>query len=180
MVYTALFSEKPQYSNQLWKGNSRFCFLSWVAALEGLVIMKFLKQNLTFSNISKPFCIKTLLRFWQMEKSIPQDKISCCKKKGCLLLWPDSGSLSLQLRQNHDVAGRVRLFRFQEIQKNHPFPIPNYSAHFFTCWGLHLELVFQWGICISLLHGLQFWLQFVAVTPLEKLWPRKLSPPALC
>ena len=43
----------------------------------------------------------------------------------CLLLGPDSGSSSLQLSQCYDGAVRVNgLPRFQEIQKDHSFPIP--------------------------------------------------------
>ena len=53
--------------------------------------------------------------------------LSCCKKD--CLIWPESGSLSLQLGQHCDVAVRVDgLFRFQEVQKDHPFAIPKYSV----------------------------------------------------
>jgi len=56
------------------------------------------------------------------------------QEKGRLLLWPDSGNSSLQLRQSCDVAVKVDgLSRFKEIQKDHPFPIPKDSAHHFTC-----------------------------------------------
>jgi hypothetical protein len=56
------------------------------------------------------------------------------QEKGCLLLWPDSGNLSLQLSQHFDVAVRVDgLSGFKEIQKDHAFPIPKDSAHHFTC-----------------------------------------------
>jgi len=55
------------------------------------------------------------------------------QEKGCLLLWPDSGNLSLQLSQHCDVAVRVGgLSGFKEIQKCHPFPISKDSAHHFT------------------------------------------------
>lgn len=51
------------------------------------------------------------------------------KKKLCLL-QPDSGSVSLQLRQGHNIKVRVeRLSRFHKIQKDHPFPTPKlYTA----------------------------------------------------
>jgi len=55
------------------------------------------------------------------------------QESGCLLLWPDSGNLSLQLNQRRDVAvGVDGLSGFKEIQKDHPFPIPKDSAHHFT------------------------------------------------
>jgi len=55
------------------------------------------------------------------------------REKDCLLLCPDSGNLSLQLSQCRDVVVRVDgLSGFKEIQKDHPFPIPNDSAHHFT------------------------------------------------
>jgi len=57
------------------------------------------------------------------------------QERGCLLLWPDSGSLSLQLSQCHDVAVRINGSRnhgFQEIHKDHPIPIPKDRAHHFT------------------------------------------------
>jgi len=47
------------------------------------------------------------------------------QEKGSLLLWPDSGSLSLQLSQCHNTAIRGDgLSKFQQIQKDRPFPIP--------------------------------------------------------
>ena len=56
------------------------------------------------------------------------------EEKESLFLWTDSGSLSLQLSQHCDVADRVDdLSKFKEIQKDHPFPIPNDSVHHFTC-----------------------------------------------
>jgi len=59
--------------------------------------------------------------------------IVALQEKGCLLLWPDSGSLSLHHSQCHDVAVRVDgLFSFQEIQMDHPLPIPKDSPHHFT------------------------------------------------
>ena len=56
------------------------------------------------------------------------------------------------------------LFGFQEIQKDHPFPIPKESTHYFTHWGLHLELFLWWGIHRPPLYGLPFWLWLLAVT----------------
>ena len=52
--------------------------------------------------------------------------------KGCLLLWHDSGNTSLQLSQCRDVAVRVGLSGFKEIQKDRPFPTLKDSAHHFT------------------------------------------------
>jgi len=46
------------------------------------------------------------------------------QEKVCLLLWSDPGSLSLQLSQHCNVAVRIYcLSKFQEIQKDDPFPI---------------------------------------------------------
>jgi len=61
--------------------------------------------------------------------------LSCCKRKA-IYLWPDCGSLSLQLSQCHDSVFRVDLSGFQETQKDHPLPILKDSVHCFTCWGL--------------------------------------------
>jgi len=47
------------------------------------------------------------------------------QEKGCCLLWPNSGSLSLQLSQHDDLlVGVDGLSEFQEIQKDHPFLSP--------------------------------------------------------
>ena len=55
-------------------------------------------------------------------------------EKCCVLLWPDSGSLSLQFNQCQDVVVRVDgLSEFQEIQKDRPFPMLKDSAHHCTC-----------------------------------------------
>ena len=52
------------------------------------------------------------------------------QEKGCLLLWPDSESLSLHLSLHYSVAVRVDgLSGFQEIQKDNPFPIPKNSIY---------------------------------------------------
>lgn len=62
--------------------------------------------------------------------------ITVLQEKGCLLLWSDSGSLSLRLSQSHHVAVRVDgLSRFQEIQKNHPIQICS------ACTGADIELM---------------------------------------
>ena len=46
------------------------------------------------------------------------------QERVCLLLWPESGSSSLQLSQHHNVAVRAdSLSVFQEIQKDQPLPI---------------------------------------------------------
>ena len=88
------------------------------------------------------------------------------QEKGCLLLWPDSGNSSLQLSQRRDIAIRFdRLSGFKEVQKDSPFPKPKDNAHHFTRWGQHLELFLWWGIRMSPLHGLPFWLRLVVVTP---------------
>lgn len=78
---------------------------------------------------------------------------------GCLL-WPDSGSLSLQLRHHHHhyhvVVRPDGLSEFQEIQMDHSLPIPKYI----TCWGLSLDLFFlgnlqvaiPWTAILTLVH----------------------------
>ena len=61
--------------------------------------------------------------------------------------------------------GRVdNLSRFLEIQKDHPLPISEDSAHHFTLRRLHLEFFFQWGIHVLPLHRLLFWLWLIVVT----------------
>lgn len=46
-------------------------------------------------------------------------------------LWPDFGNSGLQLSQRHSVGGSVDGGSvFQEIQKDHPFPIPDSVHHF--------------------------------------------------
>jgi predicted membrane protein len=54
---------------------------------------------------------------------------------------------------------------FKEIQYDHPFPIPKGSANHFTRWGQRHELFLLWGIHMSPLHGVPFWLRLVVVTP---------------
>lgn len=52
--------------------------------------------------------------------------LSCCKRK---VLWPDCGSSSLQLSWCCDLVARVGGFSgFQEIQKDHSFPISKDST----------------------------------------------------
>lgn len=88
------------------------------------------------------------------------------QEKSCLLLWPDLRNSSLQLSQHCDVMVTADgLSGFQEIQKDHPFPIPQDSAYHFTCWELHLGLFLQWGIHMSPLHGLLLSLWLVVLTP---------------
>ena len=58
--------------------------------------------------------------------------VNVLPEKECLLLWPDSGSLSLQFSQHHSEVVTVDgLSGFQEIQKDDPFAIPKESAHDF-------------------------------------------------
>jgi len=58
-----------------------------------------------------------------------------------ILLWLDSGSSGLQLSQHFYVGVTTGgLSAFQEIQKDHAFPIPENSAHQFRYWGLSPEL----------------------------------------
>jgi len=60
--------------------------------------------------------------------------INMLKEKDCLFLWPDFESLSHQFSQCRSVAVRADgLSGFQDIQKDHPFPVPRDSAHHFTC-----------------------------------------------
>lgn len=48
--------------------------------------------------------------------------VTVLQERGCLLLWPDSVSLSLQLSQHWDRAAKVDgLAEYQEIQKDYPF-----------------------------------------------------------
>jgi len=61
------------------------------------------------------------------------------QENGYRLLWPDSGSLSLQPSQCCNAMVRVGLSGFQDIGNYHPFPIPKDRAHPFTHWVLHLE-----------------------------------------
>ena len=62
------------------------------------------------------------------------------QEKGCFLLWSDSGSLSLQFSQCHNVTVSADgLSGFQEIQKDQPFSIPKDSAHHVTHRQLSLE-----------------------------------------
>jgi len=63
-----------------------------------------------------------------------------------LFLWPDTGHLSLQLSVEVSVDA---LTGFQEIQKDHLFPILKDSTRHFTHLGLHLQLFLQWGIHTS-------------------------------
>jgi len=80
------------------------------------------------------------------------------QEKGCLLLWPDSGNSSLQLSQCRDVAVIVDgLSGFKErITLSYPKR---------QCWQQCLELFLRWGIHLSPLHGLPFWLRLIVVTP---------------
>ena len=83
------------------------------------------------------------------------------QEKGCFLLWPDSGSSSIRL--SHQLWCNQSWF-VQEIQKDHPPPIPKDSAHDLTCWGLALELLWWW-IHTLRHYGLLFWLWLMVVTP---------------
>ena len=73
---------------------------------------------------------------WQYEglKVGTGSAIIVLQKKGFLPLWSDSVSLSIQLDVMTQWLARVDgLSGFQEIQRDHPFPIPKDSAHHFTC-----------------------------------------------
>ena len=64
--------------------------------------------------------------------------------------WLSSSLAWLQISQCCNVAVRVDgLSRFQEIQKDCPFPIPKVSANLLTHWRLHLELFLWWEIQIT-------------------------------
>ena len=89
--------------------------------------------------------------------------VTMLKEKSCLLLWPDSGGLSLQLSQYRDVMVSWWFVGLQKIHKHHPFPIPKDRAHHLTPWGLHLFL--KWRIYMSLFHGLPFWFHHIVVIP---------------
>ena len=55
------------------------------------------------------------------------------QEKVCFLLWTDYGSLDLQLSPRCDVAARVDGWSgFQEVRKDHPFPVPKGSVHHLT------------------------------------------------
>ena len=55
--------------------------------------------------------------------------ITMLQDKGCPFHWPDSGSSSLQLSQHRDTMVRADdLFGYQEIEKDHHFPIPKDRA----------------------------------------------------
>ena len=56
--------------------------------------------------------------------------VTTLREKTYLILWPDSGSWSLQLSQHHDVA--VRVDCFSGFQTDQPFRIPEDSARHFT------------------------------------------------
>ena len=64
--------------------------------------------------------------------------LSCCKRK---VVWSfDSEILSLQLSYHWNVEVRTDgLFEYQEVNKNHPFPIPNE--------GFYLLRVASWIFC---------------------------------
>ena len=52
------------------------------------------------------------------------------QEKGCLLLWSDCASSSLQLSQHCDVAVRIdHLSGFQNNNKDRSFPTPKDSTH---------------------------------------------------
>ena len=89
-----------------------------------------------------------------------QPRLAVCSK-AFKLVWGLVLSSSLGwLCKCCTVVVRVYSFsRFQEIQKDHPFRILKESAHHFTLWGAHLELILPWGI-----HGL-FWLLLIVVIP---------------
>ena len=72
-------------------------------------------------------------------QTVGEPGVTVLQEKDCLLFWPDSGSSSLLLGHCYGVAVGVHdLSGSQEIQKDHPVPIPTDSAHNFTHSGLHL------------------------------------------
>lgn len=74
---------------------------------------------------------------------------------------------NFQLSQHRSIVDRADgLLWFQEIWKDHYFPILKDSMHHFTHWRLHLEYFIWWGIPMLPLHKLPFWLWLVVLTPL--------------
>lgn len=85
--------------------------------------------------------------------------LSCSKWK---VFFFSGLSSSFQFSQHYDIVVRVNGFSmFQEIQKNHSFPIAKDSVQNFTHSGLCLELFLWWGIQILPFHRLPFWLRLV-------------------
>ena len=86
--------------------------------------------------------------------------VTMLQKKGCLLLWPDSGSSSLWLSQHHNVAVRVSgLSRSQKIQG---------ISSFLSQTIVYITLPTEGSVLnffhVLPLHGLTFWLLHVVVT----------------
>lgn len=72
---------------------------------------------------------------------------SLVQENDSLLLWPDSGRLSLHLSQHSMQQSIEGLSRFQEILKDHLFPIPKTA---------HITLPTEGSEFMSPLHGLPF------------------------
>ena len=89
------------------------------------------------------------------------------QEKNCLLLWPDSGSSSLQLIQCLDVSIRIGdLSSFQEIQKDHPFPILKDTQ----CTSLYPLKAVIWNLSSMgnshvPVHRPLFWFWLIVMTP---------------
>jgi len=79
-------------------------------------------------------------------------------------------------RSAQSVLWCSRVSGFQEIQTDHPFPIPKDSAHHFTHWGLHLELWWGTHICHSVHCHFNSSLWWCYVLLLAVMQSRKLSP----
>ena len=76
--------------------------------------------------------------------------VNVLPEKECLLLWPDSGSLSLQFSQHHSEVVTVDgLSGFQEIQKDHLFSVPTedclefffFSGVFIWCHSMDCHIL---------------------------------------
>ena len=76
--------------------------------------------------------------------------------KGCLLLWPDPGSLSLQHSQRCDLAvGDDDLSRFWETWKDHTFVIFQLCHHHFQGTEANIQLSTQFAGHNPLIHTVE-------------------------
>lgn len=87
------------------------------------------------------------------------------QEKGCLLLWPDFGCLSLHLSQCHDVAVRADgLSGFHEIQKDHSYPKRQCTSLYLQrqCTSLYLLRAVSWNFSLmSSSHVTTWWMAFL-------------------